>query len=779
MHTQFAGGHSVAEWHEKQSEPAGGSFDLQNMHALLIGIEHYPNLQPALGARQDAANMTRYLLSRNARAEQMTTLLNEQATGSAVLAALKNMIESPDIEQNAPLLFYFSGHGSRFADTTVCAPDGHADTAECIVLYDSVALPDQRPLSVGLNHQHGETSVLSQREDLAIPDRTIGALLRRLAQAKGNNITIVLDCGFAGPVARISTASTTFHARSVPSELLHPLYSLDEPTGDSNRPSDSVAFDDCRKDLVTAGQRSIVEQTLDLRSASHLEGCDTRLKAPAESSPDDVANDPQQYVDLRRSTTDLNNSCSRAALCQWQQCGLFDLLAASCSDEPVWGSSSGGIFTLSLLSALNDPRTTYHWTYGHLYTEICRRYYDELTRIVSSQSDKPSFDAFANASQPIYLGTDRNRVLFFPLESGMCTEANVTRGCECAIDVVETEEDSRIQNSCKALASRMPLKVAIHNTLPYSADSVRIFELLKDRVSSWDSRSTGHELSQAQPIASLALTASEDAEVVLEADANGVIIIQKTPALQDTHFPAPRLSEENLLLVFPDVLGSLAAFIRCLSSLTSEINTPGARLMSANLSLKVLIRMETLGSIDKEAEHVSFGMLSGSGKPSTPVLLADRPYALILDNRSKQNLYPYVFVLEPETLAIRQLYTPPAGEQPPLKAGQLMQLDRSAGCTHDLIFSPAACRDTLYAAIVVLLSCQVLQLPGMEQEPMFEYGTDGQLRVREGGLAGPQGILINNGAWTATAQMVFARRAPCHDGRCLYCPRNCTCEHCQ
>jgi hypothetical protein len=582
MHAQFVGGQSAAEWHEKQSESAGGSFDLHNMHALLIGIEHYPNLQPALGSRQDVANMTRYLLSRNARAEQITTLLDEQATGSAVLAALKDMIESPDIEQNAPLLFYFSGHGSQFAYTTVCAPDGHADTAECIVLYDAVALPDQKPLSVPLDHQHGEPSVRSQREDQAIPDRTIGALLRRLAQAKGNNITVVLDCGFAGPVARISTASTAFHARSVPSELLHPLYRLDEPTSDSNSPSYSVAVDNCRKDLVITGQRGTVQQT-------HLGGCGTRLKAPAESSVDDVANDPQKSVDLRHSITALENSCSRAVLCPWQQCGFFDLLAASCSDEPVWGSSSGGIFTLSLLSALHDPSATNHWTYGHLYTEICRRHGDELAKIVSSQSDKPGFDAFANASQPIYLGTNCNRVLFFPSKPGRCIEPNVTRGCGCVIVAAETDEDLRIQNSRKAFASRsMPLKVAIHNTLPYSADSVRIFELLKDQVSSWDSRPTGHVLSQAQPIASFVLTASEDAEIVLEADANGVIIIQQIPALQDTHFPAPRLSEENVLQVFPDVLGSVAAFVRCLSwlTLTSETNTSGARFINADLSLK-------------------------------------------------------------------------------------------------------------------------------------------------------------------------------------------------
>src|SRR6266478_6663889 len=141
--------------------------------ALLVGIDEYqaesvPNLN---GCVNDIEAMRVFLMNQFGVPEDHILLLsNQQATRAAILQSFEEfLIDNATITFNDQILFHYSGHGSQMKDTTGVEPDGYNET---IVPHDSRA-------------HHPDI--------YDIPDKTIGALLARLAERKGKNITVVLD----------------------------------------------------------------------------------------------------------------------------------------------------------------------------------------------------------------------------------------------------------------------------------------------------------------------------------------------------------------------------------------------------------------------------------------------------------------------------------------------------------------------------------------------------------------------------------------------------------
>ena len=143
-----------------------------HLFALIIGISEYesPNIPDLVGAVPDADAMRYYLQEHlGVPNSQIRDLRNSEATRAAIINGIEAFSLNDEIAEGDPILIYYAGHGGS-ADT----PEGWVGCTgkiELLVPYDhsSLALKD-------IDSKHG------------IPDRTLGALLSRLAIRKGDNI---------------------------------------------------------------------------------------------------------------------------------------------------------------------------------------------------------------------------------------------------------------------------------------------------------------------------------------------------------------------------------------------------------------------------------------------------------------------------------------------------------------------------------------------------------------------------------------------------------------
>ncbi|KAJ7905991.1 caspase domain-containing protein [Mycena leptocephala] len=158
------------------------------VHALIIGINDYfktDELRTLQGAVNDAKAFEKYLLNLNVPPSNIVLLENENATRSAILSAFRtHLLENTNITDHgeATMIFFFAGHGSRFdAPSDLIAPDRRVE-AICPV--------DERTVNDAGEYVH------------AIPDYVLVRLLSELADKKGNNITVILDCCHSGGMER-------------------------------------------------------------------------------------------------------------------------------------------------------------------------------------------------------------------------------------------------------------------------------------------------------------------------------------------------------------------------------------------------------------------------------------------------------------------------------------------------------------------------------------------------------------------------------------------------
>lgn len=152
--------------------------DAPRLFALIVGIDRFA-VQPDLdGCVNDAAAMYRLLVDGfGVPDEHITLLTNEDATRDAIIDAFRShLIDNDAIERGDQIVFHFSGHGANMLDPLDASPTG---MIESLVAHDS-----------------GEEGIFG------IPDTTVAALLELLADQRGDNITVVLDCCHSGSGTR-------------------------------------------------------------------------------------------------------------------------------------------------------------------------------------------------------------------------------------------------------------------------------------------------------------------------------------------------------------------------------------------------------------------------------------------------------------------------------------------------------------------------------------------------------------------------------------------------
>jgi Caspase domain len=142
------------------------------LYALVIGIDNYQSseVDNLYGACADADAISDYLIKKlNVPSSQITNLRNAQATRDNIISKICDLGEEDDhhVKHGDPILIFYAGHGA----SGPAPQEWGADSSKIQFI-----VPHDCRINVNGN------------KIPAIPDRTLGAFLRMLADTKGNNI---------------------------------------------------------------------------------------------------------------------------------------------------------------------------------------------------------------------------------------------------------------------------------------------------------------------------------------------------------------------------------------------------------------------------------------------------------------------------------------------------------------------------------------------------------------------------------------------------------------
>ncbi|KAI0319917.1 caspase domain-containing protein [Amylostereum chailletii] len=183
------------------------------LYALIVGIDKYAfgGIPTLYGAVADAEAIANYVKTQLQVPEDHIIRLHDAgATRAAIINAFRFMageIKHRDSIPNAfkfkaepqkddPILIYYAGHGSTALRPRSWTMEN--EEIQLIVPYDC-------------------TKENSRSVD-AIPDRTLNALLQKLAEAKGDNITVIFDCCHSGSGTRELGLARGFTLKDPPPE---------------------------------------------------------------------------------------------------------------------------------------------------------------------------------------------------------------------------------------------------------------------------------------------------------------------------------------------------------------------------------------------------------------------------------------------------------------------------------------------------------------------------------------------------------------------------------
>lgn len=208
--------------------------------ALLVGIDNYKsgriwNLE---ACADDARRMRQWLLQElGVPPFNIALLVNEDATKHRIENTfMDHLINNPRISKGDAIIVYFAGHGSSMrAPRDWCEDKPRYVQLLCPYDHDTKTL-------------HGRIAGIS--------DRSLCAMLGDLANVKGNNITLILDCSF--PCLLFVHERHRHSARCTPTEkavkedLFRGLW-----RGASDKYSGKHGFfqDDCRSHVLLAACR--------------------------------------------------------------------------------------------------------------------------------------------------------------------------------------------------------------------------------------------------------------------------------------------------------------------------------------------------------------------------------------------------------------------------------------------------------------------------------------------------------------------------------------------
>lgn len=147
------------------------------LHALLIGINDYPNLPKLKGAVADANEMYKFLTSDiQVPPENIRLLCDGDALREEIIRGFRELQDNPCIKKGDPILIYIAGHGGLREANPEWRERYGANNVQVIFPFDYNTQVD------------GNTDRIS-----CIPDKTINGLVNELAEKKGNNIVSIIN----------------------------------------------------------------------------------------------------------------------------------------------------------------------------------------------------------------------------------------------------------------------------------------------------------------------------------------------------------------------------------------------------------------------------------------------------------------------------------------------------------------------------------------------------------------------------------------------------------
>ncbi|KAF9477973.1 hypothetical protein BDN70DRAFT_74423 [Pholiota conissans] len=174
------------------------------LFALLIGINDYKtsfgDLRPLRGAVPDTLRFQSYLEKRiGVPSNQISVLINEKATRSNIINALKSFRNDKRIDKGDAIFVYYAGHGTQI-DPPKERRGATPQQIQAIVPYDC--------------DSEGEGGKSRTRVP-PIPDYVLEILLSKIVEEKGDNITVLFDCCHSASATRGAKQDTDVISRSV------------------------------------------------------------------------------------------------------------------------------------------------------------------------------------------------------------------------------------------------------------------------------------------------------------------------------------------------------------------------------------------------------------------------------------------------------------------------------------------------------------------------------------------------------------------------------------
>ncbi|KAF8869466.1 caspase domain-containing protein [Gymnopilus junonius] len=204
-HTQWrddvrAGSHDDRIRHGQSTKPDTPRLAFSpkpHLFALIIAINNYKEgyFRPLRGAEADALSFKDYLETYlQVPREQITVVLGKDATRYNIIRAFKKLETNSRIQPGNPVVIFYAGHGGEARAHESWEAGGSENKIQMLIPYDCSKTPG--------------------RQVPPIPDRTIGALIDRIAKAKGDNISVFFDCCNSASGTR-SSGDSDIRVRSV------------------------------------------------------------------------------------------------------------------------------------------------------------------------------------------------------------------------------------------------------------------------------------------------------------------------------------------------------------------------------------------------------------------------------------------------------------------------------------------------------------------------------------------------------------------------------------
>ncbi|KAG9100183.1 hypothetical protein FRC06_004458 [Ceratobasidium sp. 370] len=675
--------------------------DLSNLYGLIIGVDNYKHSKyhlPLGGCVSDATAVFDYLARDLGVPEnQLLCLFDGKATRKEILNAfLQHLVENENINHSDPIVIYFAGYGTRQKAPAEWCSHSSDELTEFILPYDAGLEEGSGRLGPGYTH--------------GIPGKTLGALIYRLSQVKGDNITVILDCCFSGS----GTGGRVRERYSYdPDAPLVPL-TLDENLLDTLLPKSSTQA----------------------RRATMVKRVSCNLSIPSQ------APSPETHVLLA--------SCKNEEQAQEVQ-----------DANQLPHSSSAGLFTTVLLKTLRecDLATTSYAALTRAIQDQMIRQTSQITKLQTPQCEgqkqdrllfhkqfalckgmiplepgqrEGSFSIKAGSASGIQVGTELG------VYSGNMSSKSPPLTRLVATWVTATNATLCLQGADSILELPQDAYVVV---VKYTGYAVRI--LKNDEIRLPQHWEYVFRKIESLPIDIVWSKPGEPSDLVLVSTERGFLLQRQDPYVIQLE-PRDILLEHKLQAEdLAQKLSAIAHFHFHLQRRNPD--SPLEDRSGAKLFGMKLIGLKNIGCSSSRAPEVYvpvseepedlFGESVSTGQVARIQTCSEKRYGLELTNNSKWPLFAWVIYFDLEDYSISFLYEPPSRyANPPLSTdGKPFTVGYGYNGTDPLRVDNSGYSSRESGIFMLFVSNHLVDISHLEQPSIFEPVVDAEARGQEKG----------------------------------------------